>query len=102
TRVHRDSVATGGDADPGGRPWVGQVAATRVAQDGDLVEVDAERGHRTPGRGGTAILVVRRPRRFHAGTAPAGRGDGSTATFGTWFPDDRLPVSAVGDARQLR
>ena len=44
-RVHGDAATTRGDAGLGRLAEIGFVAAPRIAQHGDLVEVDAEHGH---------------------------------------------------------
>src|SRR5262249_13737680 len=52
-RMHGDAARTGLERDAGEGPQVGHAGAPRIAQQRDLVEVDAESGHRS-GRGAVA------------------------------------------------
>ena len=45
TRMHGDTVGPGGEARPGRRQHVGSPGLTGVPEQGDLVEIGAERGH---------------------------------------------------------
>ncbi|KAG0754546.1 hypothetical protein G6F24_012394 [Rhizopus arrhizus] len=59
-RVHGDAMRAGIQAGLGGPHHVRFGAATRVAQDGDLVDVDAELGHGTEllGKRGRIVVVA--------------------------------------------
>jgi hypothetical protein len=58
--MHGDAMRTGIQAGLGGAHHVRFGAAARVAQDGDLVDVDAELGHGTEllGKRGRVVVVV--------------------------------------------